>query len=197
MMPFTQYSDELHSFLERVVITDINGQILDLNEGLSLIITNLHKIKTAQKKVMIIGNGGSAAIASHLQNDLCKAAQIRAMVFTEPPLLTALSNDISYTAAYRELVNLWADNWDMLFSISSSGKSQNIIDAVHSARDHGCSPIITLSGFLPDNPLRSMGDINLYVSSEEYGYVELAHSVITHFISDQTSKILKSRSQVI
>lgn len=187
-MPFTQYSNELHTFLERVVITDNNGQTLDLNEGLSMIITNLRKIKTAQNKVMIIGNGGSAAIASHLQNDLCKAAQIRAMVFTEPSLLTALSNDISYTAAYRELVNLWADKEDMLFSISSSGKSQNIIEAVNTAREQGCSPIITLSGFLPDNPLRRMGDINLYVSSKEYGYVELAHSVLTHFISDQTSK---------
>lgn len=188
MMPFTQYSDELHTFLERVVITGINGQTLDVNEGLSMIIANLHKIKTAQKKVMIIGNGGSAAIASHLQNDLCKAAQIRAMVFTEAPLLTALSNDISYTAAYSELVNIWADKDDMLFSISSSGKSQNIIDAVNTARDRGCSPIITLSGFLPDNPLRSIGDFNLYVSCKEYGYVELAHSVLTHFISDQTSK---------
>ena len=188
MMPFTQYSDELHTFLERVVITDINGQTLDVNEGLSLIIANLHKIKTAQNKVMIIGNGGSAAIASHLQNDLCKSAQVRAMVFTEAPLLTALSNDISYTAAYRELVYLWADKEDMLFSISSSGKSQNIIDAVYTARDRGCSPIITLSGFLPDNTLRSIGDINLYISSKEYGYVELAHSVLTHFISDQTSK---------
>jgi D-sedoheptulose 7-phosphate isomerase len=160
-----------------------------LDEGLSLIVDNLKKIKKAHNKVMIIGNGGSAAIASHFQNDLCKAAQIRAMVFTEAPLLTALSNDISYTAAYRELVNLWADKEDMLFSISSSGSSQNIIDAVYTARDRECSPIITLSGFLPDNTLRNIGDINLYISSKEYGYVELTHSALTHFISDQTSKI--------
>lgn len=188
MIPFTQYSDELHSFLERVVITDINGQTLDFTEGLSLIIANLHKIKTSQNKVMIIGNGGSAAIASHLQNDLCKTAQIRAMVFTETPLLTAISNDISYTAVYRELVNLWADQGDMLFSISSSGRSQNIIDAVNCARDQGCGSIITLSGFLPDNTLRSIGDINIYISSNDYGYVELAHSVISHYISDQIKK---------
>ncbi|MDO9036038.1 MAG: SIS domain-containing protein [Methanoregula sp.] len=190
MMPFTHYTEKLHSILEGTIITDINGKSLYLNEGLSLIVSNLQKIKTSRKKVMIIGNGGSAAIASHLQNDLCKAAQIRAMVFTEAPLLTALSNDISYTAAYRELVNLWADNGDMLFSISSSGRSQNIIDAVHAARDRGCTPIITLSGFLPDNPLRFIGDINLYIASGEYGYVELAHSVLAHFISDQTSKII-------
>ncbi|MFA5730371.1 MAG: SIS domain-containing protein [Candidatus Paceibacterota bacterium] len=188
MMPFTQYSGELQTFLERVVITDSNGQNVNIDEGLSLIITLLHKIKTTRKKVMVIGNGGSAAIASHLQNDLCKAAQIRVMVFTEPPLLTALSNDISYTAAYRELVNLWADNDDVLIAISSSGRSQNILNAVTTARDHGCTPIITVSGFLPDNPLRRMGDLNLYVSSREYGYVELVHSVLTHYISDQTAK---------
>jgi D-sedoheptulose 7-phosphate isomerase len=188
MMPFKQYSEELLSFLERIIITDIKGQTLDVNEGLSQIITNTRKLKTTQNKVMIIGNGGSAAIASHLQNDLCKSAQIRAMVFTEPPLLTALSNDISYTAAYRELVNLWADKGDILFSISSSGRSQNIIDAVSTAREKGCNPIITLSGFLPDNPLRCLGDINCYIPSNEYGYVELAHSVLSHFVSDQTAK---------
>jgi D-sedoheptulose 7-phosphate isomerase len=188
MIPFAQYSDNLHSFIERVEITDKSGKILDVNEGLSRIVYHLHAIKSANKKVMIIGNGGSAAIASHLQNDLCKAAQVRAMVFTESPLLTALSNDISYIAAYRELVNLWGDKEDMLFSISSSGRSQNILDAVTTARARGCSPVITVSGFLPDNPLRGMGDINLYISSSEYGYVELAHSVLTHYISDQSSK---------
>ncbi len=194
MMPFTQYSDEFLSYLEMVVITDRSGQKLDLDEGLSVIVNDLHKIKTTQNKVMIIGNGGSAAIASHLQNDLCKAAQTRAMVFTEPSLLTALSNDISYVAAYCELVNLWADKDDLLFAISSSGCSRNIIDAVCAARDKGCSSIITLSGFLPDNPLRRMGNINLYIPSIEYGYVELAHSVFSHFISDQTSKLDKMAS---
>jgi len=185
MMFFAQYSDELQSFLKMAIITDINGQTMDFNEGLSLIINNLLNLKITHKKVMIIGNGGSAAIASHLQNDLCKAAQIRAMVFTEPPLLTALSNDISYIAAYSELVKLWTDKQDILYSISSSGRSQNLIDAVYSARDRGCSSVITLTGFLPDNPLRGIGDINVYIPSGEYGYVELAHSVISHFISDQ------------
>ena len=147
MIPFAQYSDNLHSFLDRVIITDKTGQTLEVNEGLSGIISSLHTIKKTHHKVMIVGNGGSAAIASHLQNDLCKAAQVRAMVFTEPPLLTALSNDISHTAAYRELVNLWAENDDMLIAISSSGSSQNIIDAVTTAQAWGCRPVITVSGF--------------------------------------------------
>lgn len=141
-----------------------------------------------QGKVMIIGNGGSAAIASHLQNDLCKTGKIRAMVFTETPLLTALSNDISYNAAYSEQVGLWADKEDILIAISSSGNSQNIIDSVITARQNGCRPIITLSGFYPDNHLRGIGDYNIYIPSREYGYVELAHSVVTHYISDQVAR---------
>ena len=183
-----QYSDNLHSFLEKAQITDSKGHPLEFAEGFSRIIAALNTIKSTGGKVMIIGNGGSAAIASHLQNDLCKSARMRAMVFTEPPLLTALSNDISYTAAYREMVSLWADEGDILFSISSSGRSQNILDAVSAAQEKKCHPIITLSGFLPDNPLRGTGDVNFYVPSNEYGYVELAHSVLAHYISDQTAK---------
>jgi D-sedoheptulose 7-phosphate isomerase len=188
MMSFTQYLKELDSFLKNVAITDRAGNLLESEKGFDLIISSLQKLNNSQNKVMIIGNGGSAAIASHLQNDLCKAAGIRAMVFTEPPLLTALSNDISYIAAYRELITLWADKGDILVAISSSGQSQNILDAVSAARDCGCGEIITLSGFRNDNPLRSSGDINLYTSSNEYGYVELVHSVLAHFISDEISK---------
>jgi len=188
MTNFTEYTNNLSHSLEQIDIIDRSGHALDIQDGLTSIINSLNKIKTTHNKVLIIGNGGSAAIASHLQNDLCKGAHIRAMVFTEPPLLTALSNDISYNAAYRELISLWADKNDILIAISSSGRSQNIIDAANTARDLGCNPIISISGFLSDNPLRRLGDINIYISSKEYGNVELAHSTIVHYISDQTLK---------
>lgn len=188
MIPLTDYFDNLHSFLQGVEITDTKGQNLDLREGLSQVISSIHRVKTTHRKVMIIGNGGSAAIASHLQNDFCKAVQVRAMVFTEVPLLTALSNDISYIAAYREQVNLWADREDLLIAISSSGNSPNIIEAINAARMRGCHPLVTMSGFSPDNKLRAAGDINIYVPSKEYGYVELAHSVLTHYISDNAAQ---------
>jgi D-sedoheptulose 7-phosphate isomerase len=193
MILFTKYIQELQSHLAEVTISDSEGKNVDIKKGFLQVVNHLGNLKRSGKKVMIIGNGGSAAIASHLQNDFCKAAQIRAMVFTETPLLTALSNDISYIAAYREQVTLWAEPGDILISISSSGRSQNILDALSSARNKGCAPIITLSGFRPDNPLRKMGDFNLYVPSMEYGYVELVHSILTHYISDQVSKIASIR----
>ncbi len=134
-------------------------------------------------KAMVIGNGGSAAIASHLQNDLCNAVGIRALAFQEPPRLTAISNDRGYGGVFEEPVELWASDGDLLIAISSSGQSANILRAVKAAQARGCH-IITLSGFSAHNPLRSLGNVNLYVASQEYGYVEAAHSVLAHFLTD-------------
>jgi len=75
----------------------------------------------------------------------------------------------------------------VLFSISSSGASQNIIKAVKMARKKGTF-LITLSGFDAANPLRAHGDINFYVPSRDYGSVEIAHLAICHHIVDRIKK---------
>ena len=136
---------------------------------------------------MLIGNGGSAAIASHMQNDLCKAVGVRAMVFNEPSLLTALSNDHGYGCVFERPTELWADNGDLLLAISSSGQSENILRAVRASVAQGCQ-VITFSGFGADNPLRRMGHLNFYVPSQVYGYVELVHSTLAHFLTDCAMK---------
>lgn len=133
---------------------------------------------------MLIGNGGSAAITSHMRNDLCKAIGIRAMVLNDPPLLTALSNDHGYTCAFERSVELWANSGDLLLAISSSGQSESILRAGQAAVAQGCQ-IITLSGFQADNPLRYMAHLNYYAPSQVYGYVELAHSVLAHLMTDR------------
>ena len=181
------YLDTLTKILLQIEMTNDQNEILSLDEGTQKIIEQIISIKNFNKKIMIVGNGGSAAIASHIHNDLCKSVGMRAMVFNETPLLTAFSNDLSYTVAFENLVNLWADNGDMLIAISSSGKSENIIRAAKAASAKG-SKVVTLSGFKHDNPLRYMGQVNFFVPSEEYGYVELIHSIIAHYISDATTK---------
>lgn len=140
-------------------------------------------------KVMVIGNGGSASIAMHVENDLSKAVGIRTMDFTSAPLLTALSNDNGYNTVYFGMVNLWADPDDVLIAISSSGRSPNIIAACNAAKEKGCK-VITLSGFKEDNPLRKLGDINFYVPAEHYGMVEQAHSAICHYITDKAQEVV-------
>ena len=169
-MGFTGYIDLLHQVLENVDCEE---------DGFE---TAIHRLKHAEK-VIIIGTGGSAAIASHMQNDLCKACGIRAMVLTETPLLTALSNDLNYSLAFYELMKLWCEKGDVVVAISSSGRSFNIIESANVAKERGAT-IITLSGFGMNNPLRKCGDVNFYIPSMSYGVVELSHSIITHYLTD-------------
>ena len=179
----TSYLQHLSELLQGTRVTDQQGTVLSLDEGINKAVALVLSVKAASGKVMVIGNGGSAAIASHVQNDLCKAVGVRAMVFYEAPLLTALSNDHGYGCVFEHGVQLWADTGDLLVAISSSGQSENILRAVRASVARGCQ-VITLSGFRADNPLRRMGHLNLYVSSQNYGYVEAAHSVLTHLLTD-------------
>ncbi len=184
------YFKHLADLLLQVQVTDGQGTLLPLDEGASKAVGMILMVKSKSGKVMAIGNGGSASIASHLQNDLCQAVGVRAMVFSQAPQLTALANDYGYEHVYERLVALWADTDDLLVAISSSGQSENILQAVRAASARGCR-IITLSGFNPENPLRRLGNLNFYVSSSDYGYVESAHSVITHFLTDAAAEAAK------
>lgn len=179
----TAYFKHLSDLLLNVQVTDGQGTLLPLDEGTSQAVEVILNVKSKSGKVTAIGNGGSASIAGHMQNDLCQAVGVRAMVFSQAPQLTALANDYGYEHVYARPVALWADTGDLLVAISSSGQSKNILQAVRAASTRGCR-IMTLSGFSPENPLRRLGSLNFYVSSSDYGYVESAHSVITHFLTD-------------
>ncbi len=178
----TSYFKYLGDLLLSTQVTGGHGTALSLDKGANKAVEMLLSVESNSGKVMVIGNGGSAAIASHMQNDLCQAVGVRAMVFSQVPLLTALANDYGYGCVFEQPVKLWADADDLLVAISSSGQSENILHAVQAAARE-CR-IITLSGFSADNPLRRLGNVNFYVSSPEYGYVESAHSVLTHFLTD-------------
>lgn len=185
------YFHRLSELLLSIQSTDGQGAVLSMEEGktkavdmiLSAGCTSRGVQSAALRKMMLIGNGGSAAIVSHMQNDLCKVVGVRAMVFNEPPLLTAFANDYGYEFAFEHLVALWADPGDLLLAVSSSGQSENILRAVRASRTRQCR-VITFSGFSPDNPLRQMGDLNFYVPSQIYGHVELAHSALSHLLTD-------------
>ena len=130
----------------------------------------------AGKKVIVVGNGGSAAMASHVAVDFVKAANIRAINFNEADLITCFANDYGYENWVEKALEAYADLGDLAILISSSGKSQNILNAAEKANEMGLS-VITVSGFLADNPLRKLGDLNLWVDSTEYNIVEMTHHV--------------------
>jgi len=179
----TSYFKNLNDLLLRAQVTDGHGAVLSLDEGASKAVEIILSVESGSGKVMVIGNGGSAAIASHMKSDLCRSVGVRAVTFSEAPLLTALANDYGYGCVFERSVKLWAGTGDLLVAISSSGQSENILRAVEAAAAQGCQ-IITLSGFRADNPLRRLGGLNFYIPSQDYGYVELAHSALTHFLTD-------------
>lgn len=127
-------------------------------------------------KVIVVGNGGSAAIASHLAVDLTKAAGIRAVNFSDPALLTCFANDYGFEHWVEKALGCFADECDLLVLVSSSGESANIVNGARRAVDMGL-PILTLSGFASDNALRSLGGINLWVDSPTYNVVENVHQI--------------------
>ena len=138
-----------------------------------------------KKKVIFIGNGGSAAIASHLSVDYWKNGGMRAIAFNDTSLLTCIGNDYGYPFVFEKPIEMFADEGDVLIAISSSGKSDNILNGAKMARKMKC-PVITMSGFKSDNPLRSLGDLNFYVPAPTgaYGFVEIAHLTLCHCIVD-------------
>lgn len=177
------YLDELHHIVKTVAITNEKSSMWSLDNAAYEFTNLLFKVKENSGKVILLGNGGSAAIVSHMQNDLCASVGIRAMVCTEAPLLTALSNDCGYDEAYERQIELWANTGDMLIVISSSGQSENLLKATKAAVAVGCR-VVTLTGFEANNPLRQMGHINFYVRGRSYGHVELAHSILSHLLTD-------------
>jgi len=146
-------------------------------EDLVMVRNMLLKTSNSNKKVLIFGNGGSAAIASHFSVDITKNAKIRCMNFNEAGLITCFANDYGFEHWAEKAIDFYGDEGDLLIVISSSGKSKNMINAVEAARKKNFNSIITLSGFSEDNPLKLLGDINLWADSHAYNFVENIHQL--------------------
>tara|TARA_B110000259_G_C13939702_1_gene372258 strand:- start:264 stop:809 length:546 start_codon:yes stop_codon:yes gene_type:complete len=144
------------------------------NKDFLKIVQILKKIKKNKKKVIIVGNGGSAAISSHVSVDLTKMCKIRAVNFNEADLLTCFSNDYGYENWVQKALSFYADKGDLLICISSSGQSKNIINGAKFAKKIGCK-VVTLTGFDKKNEVRKIGHINLWLESKNYNFIEMVH----------------------
>jgi D-sedoheptulose 7-phosphate isomerase len=165
-------------------VTDSESNELLLETGLVRSHKVFVKIQKEKKNCYIIGNGGSAAIASHAAIDFMNVGKISAITLHDTATLTCMANDYGYENAFSNIIKLVLKPQDILIAISSSGQSKNIINSVESAKDHG-STVITLSGFDSKNPLRKMGDINFWCNSRDYGMVEIGHQFILHNLADR------------
>ena len=151
------------------------------------IIKIINEIKKNKKKIIIVGNGGSAAMASHVSVDFTKMCKIRAINFNEADLLTCLSNDYGYQNWVKKALDFYADKGDLLICISSSGESPNIVNGAKYAKKIGCK-LITLTGFKKENKVSKVGNVNLWVNSKNYNLVEMTHHIWLLSIVDYISK---------
>jgi D-sedoheptulose 7-phosphate isomerase len=167
----------------RTRATDQAGDPISLEVAFTNATERMRMAQETGHKLMFIGNGGSAGIASHMAIDYSKNGNLRALAFNDGAALTCLGNDLGYANVFARQIELHGRSGDVLIAISSSGRSLNILSAVAAARTIGCW-VLTLSGFGADNPLSSLGDVNLYAPNGEYGFVEITHLALLHAILD-------------
>jgi len=156
------------------------------------------------RQIFIIGNGGSAATASHMMNDLCRGTlghnpdkqgssrwpRFRAISLTDNvPLMTAWANDTDYSRVFSEPLKNLAGRGDVLIAISASGNSPNVIVAVEAAKQMGLQ-VVGLAGF-GGGELAKLADVAIVVSSDEYGPVEDVHMILDHIITRYLYEKLK------
>ena len=128
------------------------------------------------KKVIIAGNGGSAAIAGHCSVDFTKSAGIRCVNFNDADLITCFANDYGYEFWLQKALEFYADDGDLVILISSSGKSRNMVRAAEYAISKQLQ-VVTFTGFAEDNPLKALGQINFWVNSRAYNVIEMTHQI--------------------
>jgi D-sedoheptulose 7-phosphate isomerase len=164
--------------------TDAAGKRGDTEAAMAGLVAQFKALRAAGGRLYLVGNGGSAGVASHAVTDFLNVARLRATTLHEPSLLTCMANDFGYEVAFARVLATLASAGDVLVAISSSGQSANIRNAAAEMRKLG-GKVVTLSGFKRDNPLRAMGDVNLWLDSSDYGMVEIGHQFLLHNVADR------------
>ncbi len=178
------YINKLIQCLKSTQIYDCNGKSLDdYNYAIMKLVDLFLDIRKSEKRVFFIGNGGSAAIASHMTADFMKNGRIKTYSLFDKSIATCMGNDFGYEYIFSRPLELLASNGDLLVAISSSGNSLNIVNAIKVAQKKGLR-IVTFSGFEKENKIISLGIYNVYVPVSHYGIVESIHNVILQQIVD-------------
>jgi D-sedoheptulose 7-phosphate isomerase len=147
-------------------------------------VQTLKDLVTAHKQIIIIGNGGSNSIASHISQDYTKQLGKRSFSFSDPSRLTCYINDYGMEVAYQQFLKEFADKDSLVILISSSGNSENIVNCAKYCIDSKIK-MITLSGFSENNKLKTLTEesyLHFWVDSSDYGVVECLHQVILHTV---------------
>jgi D-sedoheptulose 7-phosphate isomerase len=181
---WNEYIGTIADGLRDMRVTDAAGGTVSPDTAIGRWVSLTRETHDRGGGVFIIGNGGSAGMASHIATDACKNGHLRAHAFNDPAMLTATGNDLGYDQVFSLPLQRLGRAGDLLISISSSGNSPNIVRALETARQLGLTAV-TLSGLSPDNRSRALGQLNFYVPLARYGWVESAHQIVMHHWLDE------------
>ena len=179
----SDYFSGLAKAIEGTICTAGDGTQIGQSQAFETVINSMRDVAKDKRKALFCGNGGSAGICSHMATDFFKNGGISALALNDSSALTCLGNDFGFEFVFSKQIEMLAESGDMVIAISSSGRSENILNGVKAGQDKGCS-IVTFSGFDGDNPLRALGDINFWVSAKDYGFVEASHLALISAILD-------------
>ena len=133
-------------------------------------------------RVIILGNGGSSSVASHISQDYMKFQGKKVSILSDPSMLTMLTNDYGYENAYQKFLEYYVEKDTLVILMSSGGESENILNCLTWCEENSVDYGI-LTGFSPDNRIRTMATNaiwNYYINSEDYGVVECIHQIFLH-----------------
>ena len=151
----------------------------------------IEKVRLSGSTIYIAGNGGSASTASHFATDIGTGSQMRSnpvrviSLCDNSAAMTAISNDIGYSAVFAQQLRLLAQPGDLLIVISASGNSQNLVNVVNAANDMGITAF-SMTGFDGGKLKEMTQGANVHVESIHgaYGLVEDAHLAICHVVTE-------------
>lgn len=143
----------------------------------------INNIKNAKGKLIFIGNGASASLASHAATDFTKQAKVKSIAFNDHNLITAFSNDYGYENWVKKALEFYACPEDLIIFISVSGNSQNLINGIKFAKNNLISTA-SLTGSNKENFLKKNSDCSLWVNSKAYNIVESIHTIWLTLIID-------------
>ena len=134
------------------------------------------------KRIIILGNGGSSSVASHISQDYMKFHKKKVSILSDPSMITMLANDFGYRKAYKKFLEYYVEKDTLVIIMSSGGESKNMINCVNWCEENNVAYGV-LTGFDSDNTIRKMSKNalwNYYIGSDSYGVVECVHQIFLH-----------------
>jgi D-sedoheptulose 7-phosphate isomerase len=137
-------------------------------------------------RIVFLGNGGS--FQGHMCHDFTKVGNIVSIAPDSPSLLTCLINDFPKEQMFVEWIKRIWKREDILIAVSSSGESDNIINAVKWVKENTGGRVITITGFSKENRLNQLGHVNVHLDTKSYGVHECYAQIFLHSILDDIVK---------